>query len=150
LAAEIPRKASTVPVLLLQKYQDIYYERLEGYHKGKVFEWLDFFLDGVIEIAGEAIRIAERITSLREEDMLKIQGLGKRSSESGVKVLSRLFAQPIVNVNTIKNWTGFTRDGAYKTINRFIDLGILEPKELDKKYGQSYAYKRYLEIFDYQ
>ena len=142
------------PVLFLssyfKKYQDIYYERLEGYHKGKVFEWLDFFLDGVIEIAGEAIRIAESITSLREEDMLKIQGLGKRSSESGVKVLSRLFAQPIVNVNTIKNWTGFTRDGAYKTINRFIDLGILEPKELDKKYGQSYAYKRYLEIFDYQ
>jgi len=67
--------------------------------------------------------------------MLKIQGLGKRSSESGVKVLSRLFAQPIVNVNTIKNWTGFTRDGAYKTINRFIDLGILEPKELDKNTG---------------
>lgn len=142
------------PVLFLssyfKKHQEIYYDKLEGYHKGKVFEWLDFFLDGVIEIAGEAIRIAESITVLREEDMLKIQGLGKRSSESGVKVLSRLFAQPIVNVNTIKDWTGFTRDGAYKTINRFIELGILEPKDLDNKYGQSYMYRRYLEIFDYR
>lgn len=142
------------PVLFLssyfRKHQEIYYDRLEGYHQGKVFEWLDFFLDGVIEIAEEAIRITERITSLREADMLKIQALGKRSSESGVTILSRLFAQPIVNVNTIKDWTDFTRDGAYKAINRFVDLEILVPKEIDKKYGQSYMYKRYLDIFDYR
>ena len=139
------------PVLFLssyfKKHRQVYYERLEGYHQGKVFEWLDFYVDGVIEIANEAIRIAEKITSLREEDRSMVQSLGKRAAESATKILPRLYAQPIVNVNTIKQWTGYTRDGAYKTITRFVALGILTPKDVDKKYGQSYMYKRYLDIF---
>ena len=139
------------PVLFLssyfKKHRQVYYERLEGYHRGKVFEWLDFYMDGVIEIANEAIRIAEKITSLREEDRSMVQSLGKRAAESATKILPRLYAQPIVNVNTIKQWTGYTRDGAYKTITRLVALGILTPKDVDKKYGQSYMYKRYLDIF---
>jgi len=43
--------------------------------------------------------------------------------------------------------TGFTRAGAQKVIDRFIDLGILTPRNKDKKYDQSYEYKRYIKIF---
>jgi len=139
------------PVLFLssyfKRYQKIYYEKLEGYHDGKVVEWIDFFLDGVIEIANEAIDIVGKITVLREKDIAKIQRLGKRSSESAVKVLPELYGQPIVNVSTIQKWTGFTRQGAQNVINRFIKQGILIPKDKDKKYGQSYVYKEYLDIF---
>lgn len=94
--------------------------------------------------------MADQITVLRERDMTKIQGLGKRSAESAIKILPRLFALPIVNVQTSKDWNGYTRDGAYKTINRFIDLGILVPKDVDKKYGQSSVYKEYLDIFTFK
>ena len=59
--------------------------------------------------------------------------------------LRRLYGQPIVNVATIQKWTGFTRAGAQIVIDRFIGKGILTPK--DKKYGQSYVYKEYLDIF---
>ena len=56
------------PVLFLSSYfkrhQKVYYEKLEGYHDGKVSEWIDFFLDGVIEIANEAIDIVGKITAL--------------------------------------------------------------------------------------
>jgi Fic family protein len=139
------------PVLFLssyfKKHQKIYYDRLDGYHNGQVAEWMDFFLDGVIEIAHEAIEIVRRITALREKDMAKIQSLGKRASESAVNVLPRLFGQPIVNVAIIQKWTGFTRAGAQTVINRFIEKGILEPKNKDVKYGQSYIYKEYIDIF---
>lgn len=139
------------PVLFLssyfKKHQQTYYEKLEGYHQGKVFEWLDFFLDGVIEIAAEAILIAEKITTLRENEMSKIQALGKRSAELGIHILPRLFAQPMVNVQTIAKWTGYTRDGAYKIIRRFIDLGILALQEPYGKRGQVFVYKDYLNIF---
>jgi Fic family protein len=139
------------PVLFLSSYfkrhQKTYYEKLEGYHDGKVNEWIDFFLDGVIEIANEAISIVGEITILREKDMAKIQTLGKRASESAVKVMPKLYVLPIVNLATIQEWTGFTRAGAQTVINRFIEKGILVPKDKDRKYGQSYVYKEYLDIF---
>ena len=141
------------PVLFLssyfKKHQSLYYEKLSGYHsdEGKIAEWIEFFLDGVIEIANEAIDIVGKISALREKDMEKVQALGKRASESAVVVLPKLYGQPIVNNAIIQKWTGFTRAGAQTVIDRFIDLGILLPKDKDKKYGQSYIYKRYVDIF---
>jgi Fic family protein len=139
------------PVLFLssyfKKHQQVYYEKLFGYQNNQVHEWVDFFLDGVIEIAHEAIDIVGKITKLRQEDMAKVQTLGKRASESAVMVLPSLFAQPIVNTTLIQKWTGFTRVGAQIVIDRFMKIGILEAKDKDKKYGQSYVYKKYLDIF---
>ena len=58
-------------LLTLKNIREIYYEKLFGYHNGKVAEWIDFFLDGIIEIANEAIEIVREITVLREKDMMK-------------------------------------------------------------------------------
>lgn len=139
------------PVLFLssffKKYQNIYYEKLAGYHEGNVEEWIDFFLDGVIEIANEAIFIVEKITQLREADRQKIQKLGTRSAEGGAMILTNLYGQPIVNVAVVQKWTGFTRAGAQRVIDRFIGLNILIPKDKNRKYGQSYIYKNYVDIF---
>ncbi|HTK03225.1 MAG TPA: Fic family protein [Alphaproteobacteria bacterium] len=139
------------PVLFLssyfKKHQQVYYERLSNYHDGKVANWIEFFLDGVIEIANEAIDIVDKITKLREKDIVKIQTLGKRASESASKVLPNLYGQPVVNVSVIQSWTGFTRAGAQQIISRFIKIGILDPKNKDVKYGQSYVYRKYLDIF---
>ncbi|APH13071.1 hypothetical protein ASJ33_07840 [Dehalococcoides mccartyi] len=140
------------PILFLssyfKRYQNIYYSKLTGYHQGGLDEWINFFLDGVIEMAGESIEIVGKITALREKDMSKIQTLGKRAAESACSVLPRLYGQPIVNLATIQKWTGFnTRAGAQIVINRFIELGILIPKDKNKKYGQSYVYRDYLDIF---
>lgn len=139
------------PVLFLssffKKNQQLYYEKLSNYHNGQVSEWVDFFLDGTIEIAKEAINIVGEITELREKDILKIQTLGKRASESAANILPNLYGQPVVNVPVIQNWTGFTRAGARQVIDRFIRIGILSPKDKDKKYGQSYIYRKYVDIF---
>jgi Fic family protein len=104
-------------------------------------------LDGVIETADRAISTAQAITDLRQEDMEKLQALSKTASESGVIVLRKLFAWPIVNVNTIKDWTGFTRQGAHRIIERFIKLRILEQKDKNENYGRSFIYRRYVDIF---
>lgn len=139
------------PVLFLssyfKKYQKIYYERLNEYHSGKIEQWLDFFLDGIISISQEAIITVKRINDLRDEDMRKIQSLGKTASNSAVDILSQLFRLPIVNVNNIQQWTKFTRAGANKVIERFIELKILELKDENKVYGRSFIYRRYVDIF---
>ena len=130
-----------------KKHQDLYYEKLFGYHNGEVSEWVEFFLDGVIEIANEAITIVDKITALRERDMIKVQSLGKRAAEGAILVLPKLYGQPVVNVALMQKWTGFTRAGAQMVINRFIGMGILSAKDKDKKYGQSYIYKKYTDLF---
>ncbi len=139
------------PLLFLssyfKKHQKVYYERLTQYHNGYIETWIDFYLDGVIEIAKEAIDIVAKITKLREQDRQKIQMLGTRSAQSATTILPNLYAQPIVNVALIQKWTGFTRAGAQRVVNKFVELKILVPKNKDKKYGQSYMYKEYLDIF---
>lgn len=145
-------KILETPVLFLshyfKKHQELYYEKLSCYHHGKVWEWIEFFLEGVIEIANEAIEIADKVTALRDRDMLKIQQFSKKASESALKVFPKLFEQPIVNVAIIRDWTGFSsRSAASTVIMRFVDVGILVPKQEDKKYGQSYIYKDYTDIF---
>ena len=139
------------PVLFLssyfKKHQDVYYEKLDGYHHGKVFEWIEFFLDGVIEIANEAIGTVGKITILREKDMARIQTLGKRSAESAMMVLPKLYEHPIVNVALVQSWTKYTRAGVQNVIDRFVEKNILRPKNEDVKYGQSYFYREYINIF---
>ncbi len=142
----------TNPILFLSSYfrrhQRLYYQRLEDYHHGEIYKWLDFFLDGVVEIANEAILMIDKIITLREKDAAKIQTLGKRAFESALEVLPRLYGQPVVNVALIQKWSGFnTRAGAQTIIDRLVELDILAPKDKDKKYGQSYVYRKYLDIF---
>ncbi len=139
------------PVLFLsayfKKHQKVYYSKLHGYHDGEVEEWVNFFLNGVIETANESINISKQITKLREEDMAKIQSLAKRESESGVLILRKLFSRPIISTRSIMEWTGFSRAGAQKAIDRFVNLGILQVKDEKEKYDRSYIYGKYVGIF---
>lgn len=139
------------PVLFLssyfKKHQKVYYQKLDVYHDGEVDNWLDFFLDGVIETANDSIKISKDIRKLRDNDMAKIQSLAKRESESGVLVLSKLFAKPIVTTKIIMEWTGFTRAGAQKVIDRFVKLDILQPQDEKGAYDRTYMYKRYVSVF---
>jgi Fic family protein len=140
------------PVLFLssyfKKYQKIYYQRLNAYHEnGEVEAWVDFFLDGIIETANASILASKEITRLREDDMSKIQMLAKRESESGVLVMRKLYAQPIVTTRSIMEWTGFSRAGSQKLIDRFIKLDILEARDKNETYDKSYVYRKYLNIF---
>lgn len=139
------------PVLFLSSYfkrhQELYYEKLTEYHNGNIVLWIDFFLDGVIEIANEAVTIVDKITKLREQDMMKIQYLGKRAAESAMLIMPKLYGQPIINVSVVQQWTGFSRPGSQEVINRFIKMKILSPKDKNIKYGQSYIYREYINIF---
>ncbi len=140
------------PVLFLsdyfKKHQKIYYEKLSDYHNGNFESWLDFFLDGVIEVANESFSTIDKITDIRMEDMKKIQSLNKTASKSSVIILQKLFALPIITVPKVMEWTGFTRRGAEKSINRLVSLEILELKDENEKYGRSFVYRRYLDVFE--
>lgn len=106
-----------------------------------------FFLDAVIDTAKSAIKIAKQINLVREEDMNKIHKLGKTAAITSVEVLRHLFKQPIIDVRTIQKWTKFSKVGAQKVIDRFLELGILSQRNLQKTYGRTYVYRTYLSLF---
>lgn len=76
-----------------------------------------------------------------------MQKLGRKSAESTLEIVRKLFSQPIVGVAEIMKWTGFTPQGAYNMIERLKDLKILEPLG-NADYSQKYVYADYYEIFD--
>lgn len=146
-------KLLEMPILYLsdyfKKHQKIYYEKINNYHDSEVTEWIDFFLDGVIDIANSAILTCERITKLREKDIITIGQMNKAASESSMKMLINLYKMPIVGVADVAQWTGHTRQGAYKDIERLVDAGILTPtKQGDNVYAQKWKYAEYLKLFE--
>lgn len=142
-----------LPVLYLssyfKKYQKLYYQKLQGYHdeEADIDSWLEFFLEGVTEIANSGVDTCTKITALRDRDFTKMQKLGKKSAESTLEIVRKLFSQPIVGVAEIVKWTGFTAPGAYNVIERLKKLNILEPLG-NTDYDQKYIYADYYEIFD--
>ena len=146
-------KLLELPVLYLssyfKKHQKLYYQKLQEYHDedANIDSWLEFFLEGVAEIADSSIETCAKITALRDRDFAKMQKLGKKSAESTLEIVRKLFSQPIVGVAEIIKWTRFTAPGAYNVIERLKDLKILEPLD-DADYGQKYVYADYYEIFD--
>ena len=142
-----------LPVLYLssyfKKHQKLYYQLLNGYHdeEADVRSWLQFFLEGIIEMAGSSIETCASITGLRDRDFVKMQRLGSRSAPTTLEVIRQLFSQPIVGVAEIMKWTGYTKQGSYRVIERLLGLKILEPLG-DAAYGQKYIYADYYALFD--
>jgi Fic family protein len=140
------------PVLYLSEYflnnQQAYYDSLDEYHSesGNVFTWFDFFLDGVAIIADEAIKTSKKINTLRQEDIAKIQTLGRRA-KMGITVIENLYKVPIVSVRKIEDWTGLSRVQANELVNKLVEIGILVQKNKGIEYGREFWYKDYLSLF---
>ena len=79
--------------------------------------------------------------------MRKIHALGKREATSGFLFLQYLFKNPIAGNAIVAERMKFTRAGAGKLIERFVDLDILKPMDENAKWGKMYFYKKYVSIF---
>jgi Fic family protein len=143
----------SMPVLYLssyfKKYQQLYYDKLDGYHNGLVYEWIDFFLEGIKRTAFSAIETCIGISTLRDSDMQKVYTLGKTASKSTMEILENLYRMPVVGIAEIVKWTGFSRNGGYKAIDRLVEMQILKPMiEGDSVYAQKWIYSDYIALFN--
>jgi len=145
------QKVLEKPVLYLSEYlrkhREVYFAMLDEYRKGNITEWLEFFLKGVVNIAKEAIDTLDRIIDLREKDLHKVSTLG-RASENAIVLLKNLYKLPMVNVRKIQEFTSLSREAANRLAKRFVELGLLHPREKEKKYARIFVYKEYLDLFE--
>ena len=118
------------PVLYLSVYfkrhRQRYYDLLQSIRDSGDWEnWLEFFVDGVDEVARDATQNAREIVELREKDREVIVSSFGRTAGNGLRVLESLFSHPITSVNKVAELTGLTYQAANQLVQRFVDQGIL-------------------------
>lgn len=128
-----------------KRHRAEYYDRLMAIRlRGDWEGWMRFFLEGVATTAEEAKRTAEQIFALREENRaLVIENTGP----NGLKLLSELFRQPLINVRTAAGALDVTFATANKLVGRFEELGLLR-EMTGRRRSRLFRYEPYLRLFD--
>lgn len=133
--------------LYLKEHRTAYYNLLQEVRLNGSWEvWLEFFLEGVYRSAKQALSTASEINALFEEDLAKIESLG-RARFSCIQILDYLKQLPQVSVQHLSRELGMTAPTARSALNHMVDLGILDEmtgKERDK----IYVYRKYLNILE--
>ena len=140
------------PVLYLSHYfkrhRLAYYERLQAVRDRGAWEaWLAFFLQGVVEVAGEAVDTARRILQLREAHRAAITDQLGRTAGNGHRVLESLFDRPILSVNDVRALTGTTFAAANALVSRLVDLGVLSEMTGYAR-NRRFRYAPYIALFN--
>ncbi len=131
--------------LFLKTNRAKYYDLLNRVRfEGVWEEWLDFFLEGVIEVAEQATDAAKRILSLFEADRGRIRTLGRVAS-TALRVHEHLQQSPVTTVSTTSKETKLSYPAVAKAIRRLEELGLL--KELTgRERDRVYQYTAYMDI----
>ena len=139
------------PILYLSLYfkqnRQIYYNLLQEVRLNGAWEaWLEFFLDGIVSSAQQAIQSVSLINNLFEHDFAKITTLG-RARFSCAKIFKYLKKLPQVTVPLIAQQLNMAAPTARSSLKHMVKLGILEEIS-GKKRDKIYVYHKYLDILE--
>lgn len=139
------------PILYLSLYfkqnRQIYYNLLQEVRLNGTWEaWLEFFLDGIVSSAEQAIQSAGLINNLFDHDFAEIAKLG-RARFSCAQIFEYLKKLPQVTVPLIAKQLNMTAPTARSSLNYMVKFGILEEIS-GKKRDKIYVYRKYLDILE--
>ena len=139
------------PILYLSLYlkqnRTLYYDLLQQVRIHGTWEtWLEFFLEGVYQVAKQTILTSEKMNWIFEEDSEKINTLGRArfSCQDTFEYLKKL---PQVSVPLLAQELNMTPPTARSALNHLLDLGIVE-KVSGHKRDRVYVYRKYLNILE--
>jgi Fic family protein len=138
------------PLLYLSYYFKLhrteYYDRLMSVRLDGDWEgWIRFFLRGVAQTAQEATETAEQLFELREAHRTLV--LEEHLGQNGLLLLSRLFQQPLININVAAALSDSSFPTASRLVSRFEKLGLLR-EITGQKRSRIFRYEPYLALFD--
>jgi len=133
--------------LYFKQHRSEYYRLLDLVRtKGEWEAWVDFFLEGVEQIASNAVETAKRLLSLFQQDEQKIQTLG-RSASTTLRVFRVLCERPLVTLNQICESTGLSFPAASKGMQQLEQLDIVR-EITGQQRNRVFAYQNYLSILN--
>ena len=105
-------------------------------------EWIAFFLEGVAQVATEAVETAQQMLVLFQQHQQKVHGLG-RTVGSALRLLDHLQRHRVSTASTAAAAaTGMSFNTVARMFATLESLGLVAPGD-GRKYGKYYAYTDY-------
>ena len=109
----------------LEKHRDRYIDSLlRVSQSGDWAGWIDFFLEGVAEQSIDGVERSGLLLGLREQYREKAQTA--RASALPLLLIDELFQVPAMTISMARTVLGVTPVSAQRSVERLVDLGILE------------------------
>ncbi|GIW13747.1 MAG: hypothetical protein KatS3mg062_1186 [Tepidiforma sp.] len=139
------------PLLYLSLYfkrnRDRYFALLDAVReRGTWEEWLEFFLAGVEQTAAAAVRTAQQITQLFDQDRRRVRGQG-RAANTALRVLAAFERRPLAGTRLVAELTGLSYASADRGVQLLRGLGILE-EITGRRRDRLYAYRDYIALLN--
>jgi len=133
--------------LFFKQHRDEYYRQLDQVRRDGDWEgWLEFFLEGVVSTADQAVQTARRLLRLFEQSLRVVQSLG-RATGNALRVLQALENRPVATLQDLAARSGVS----YPTVTRVVEslerLGIVV-ESTGRRRERVFAYREYLEILN--
>ena len=139
----------TTPALyisyFLKKNRVEYYDRMtEVRTKGNYEQWIIFFLQAIMESAGDATSTIDELITLHDTNTSIISKLG-RASKNTMLVFDYLESNPIIDIGKTAEALSITFNTASSAVRRLVDAGILVQTGGGGR-NRTFAYEAYLDI----
>lgn len=133
--------------LYLKQHRDAYYDHLQRVRtEGAWEEWLSFFLEGVVDVAGSATDTTRRIVQMLTADRQRIQTLG-RPSGSALQVHDVLSRAVVTSISDAAHWLPLSEPTVATALRHLEELGIVR-EMTGRSRNRLWAYTDYLSILN--
>ncbi|HXS32401.1 MAG TPA: Fic family protein [Solirubrobacterales bacterium] len=133
--------------LYLKRNRDAYYEHLQRVRmEGAWEDWLRFFLEGVIDVAGSTANTTRGIVAMIERDRGRIHGFG-RGAATALRVHDLAVRRVVVKAPTAATQLSLSEPPVYAAISRLEQAGILR-EVTGRARGKTYVYGEYMDILN--
>jgi Fic family protein len=131
--------------LFFKQHRDAYYDHLQRVRTEGAWEaWLDFFLEGVVSVAGSAIETARKIRRLVDADRARIHALG-RGAPSALRVHELAGRRIVLSASRTASELRLSAPTVNAAFARLEEVGILD-EVTGRKRGRVFVYRSYLQL----
>lgn len=109
----------------LERRREEYYRRLLAVsQQGAWLDWIKFFAEGVAEEADQALERTRKLLELWQDYRKRLQKA--RSSALLLKLVDRLFEQPVFTIPETARFLGVTYPAARSNIEKLVRVGLVQ------------------------
>jgi Fic family protein len=135
------------PSLYFKKHRDQYYNLLQAIRtEGDWEKWIEFFAEAVRETAETAVKAANQLMDIADEDRKKIRSIG-RIAGSALRVHQALLQKPVISIPKACQLSGLWTTTATAVLNRFEEMGIIKEITGGRR-NRLYSYISYMKILN--
>lgn len=133
--------------LYFKRHRDVYYDRLQRIRTHGEWEaWVQFFLEGVMEVATETTQTTHNIVHMVERDRQAVGALG-RAAGTASRLYELAVRRVVLTPNTAVSATGLSNPTVQSGLRRLAGAGILR-EITGRQRGAVYVYDEYLKLLN--